>query len=370
MKQRINIASFGGRTHLLDTARELDEEGFEVRFYSFVPDKRAIQFGLRKECNYSLLWFAWPYLIWLKLFGFGGWGTLVYMTLCDWLLCIYMKPCDVLIGQSPMHYNALKYAKKKWNATTILERGTSHILEFRKHLSEFKSYNGIFDRITLHQDSKAYNIPDYISIGSEHVKDSFTKNGIAAEKLFVNNYGFAGDNFHPTELSGDYDILMVGTWSYRKGCDLIAKACRQKGYKCLHVGDIIDKIDSSNPNITHIASVAESKLINYYKQAKVFVLPSREEGLALVQCQAAACGLPIVCSKYSGGRDIREYADRKEFIIEIEDYSAEALSSSIDEAIELADSQNGIRNYMGKGLDDITFKAYGKRYADFLRSIK
>ena len=50
----INIASFGGRTHMLDTARELEKFGHIVRFYSYVPTKRAMKFGLKKECSYSL----------------------------------------------------------------------------------------------------------------------------------------------------------------------------------------------------------------------------------------------------------------------------------------------------------------------------
>lgn len=49
----INIASFGGRTHMLDTARELARHGHTVRFYSYVPTKRAVRYGLPKECSFS-----------------------------------------------------------------------------------------------------------------------------------------------------------------------------------------------------------------------------------------------------------------------------------------------------------------------------
>lgn len=368
MKTRINIASFGGRTHLLDTARELDKAGYDVRFYSFVPDSRAIQFGLRKECNHSLLWFAWPYLIWLKIFGFGGWGTLIYMTLCDWLMCIYMKPCDIMIGQSPMHYQSLRYAKRKWNAITILERGTSHVLEYLKHLGKADNLN-TFQKLVNRIDAKAYPIPDYISVGSEHVKDSFILHGISPDKIIVNNYGFDSSHFAPTERTGDFDIIMVGTWCFRKGCDRLTEICKDKGYRCLHVGNIGDIDFPNDENFHHIDPVDESKLTYYYKQAKIFVLLSREEGLALVLLQASACGLPIVCSKYSGGKDIRKYTEKHEFIkvVEIDDITT--INKAIENALALANMQKGTRNYLGKGLSETSFEAYGKRYADFLNYI-
>ena len=120
----INIASFGGRTHLLDTARELEKFGHTVRFYSYVPTKRAVKFGLKKECSYSLFYWAIPFLILFKFFGHKRWINIAYQYCFDFFTAYFMKPCDVFIGQSPMHCYSLKYAKKKYNAITILERGS------------------------------------------------------------------------------------------------------------------------------------------------------------------------------------------------------------------------------------------------------
>ena len=47
---KITIAA-SHRFHLLDLARELASLGHEVRFYSYVPTKRAMKFGLKKETN-------------------------------------------------------------------------------------------------------------------------------------------------------------------------------------------------------------------------------------------------------------------------------------------------------------------------------
>lgn len=39
---------------MLDLARELSDNGFDVKFYSFVPKKRAMSFGLPGKCSASI----------------------------------------------------------------------------------------------------------------------------------------------------------------------------------------------------------------------------------------------------------------------------------------------------------------------------
>src|SRR4051794_11621955 len=56
---RVGIAT-SGRFHVLDLARELDALGVEVRFYSYVPRKRAETFGLPGRCHVALLPFLFP----------------------------------------------------------------------------------------------------------------------------------------------------------------------------------------------------------------------------------------------------------------------------------------------------------------------
>src|SRR5207245_8344167 len=47
-----------------------------------------------------------------------------------------------------------------------------------------------------------------------------------------------------------------------------------------------------------------SKLSWFYSQASVLVLPSIQEGLALVQAQAMACGLPVIATTNTGAEDL------------------------------------------------------------------
>mgnify|MGYP002922959534 FL=1 len=98
-------------------------------------------------------------------------------------------------------------------------------------------------------------------------------------------------------------------------------------------------------------------------------MPSREEGVALVQAQAIACGLPIVCSKDSGGRDLRNFLHDKKWIIELEEFTIECLAECVRQALELSHTQLGVRNYTNEDIYNLTWEAYGKRYADNLKHI-
>lgn len=368
----INIASFGGRTHLLDTAKELEKMGHIVRFYSYVPTKRAIRFGLKKECSFSIYWFAFPFLVLFKIFGYGKWREDLYNYCCDFFLAYYMKPCDVFIGQSPMHLKSIKRAKLKFKAVTILERGISHVLFQQEVLNKIESSRNSMSKFHVKRDLKGYNYPDYISVGSEHVKQTFLKYNYPEEKVFVNNYGVNLNFFHPTSLriESSYDVLFVGQWCFRKGCDLIIDAVKEMNIKLLHVGSIVDLEFPIHPCFTHISSQPEYELIKYYAMSRVFLMPSRDEGLALVQPQALVCGLPLVCSKYSGGRDLKYALLNEDYILEMEDYTVDNLITNIRKGLELSYLQGtGIRNIV-RNKDLLSNEAYGKRYNDFLIRIK
>ena len=116
--------------------------------------------------------------------------------------------------------------------------------------------------------------------------------------------------------------------------------------------------------MTHIDSVDQKKLVQYYSKARVFVLPSRQDGLAMVQSQALVCGLPIVCSEHSGGRDLAKYLKDKRWIIEMKNSTIEELERCIDSALTLAITQSGERTYSEGVVDQLTWSTYGKRYSD------
>jgi len=363
---RINIASYGGRNWLLDTARELEKHGHDVKFYSYLPTKRALKFGLKKECNKSYFIVALPFLFLLWITKRSNWSLFVFHYFFDLYLAYATPSCDIFIGQSPMHVYALKKIKKKYNATIILERGTSHVLEQIKALATNPALKGKspMPQYFIKRDLKGYELADYISVPSEIVKSTFLLNNTPITKLIVNPFGVSLNQFGPTILSKTevYDLIMVGQWSHRKGCDLLTEVCIKHNYTLIHVGSIIDIDFPNSPNFKHYDAVDQIKLKEYYAKAKVFVLPSREEGLALVQPQAVACGLPIVCSKYTGGRDLKQFIDDDMWIIEMENLNITDLNNCILTALSLSSMQSNERSYSSNIIDKLSWQAYGNRY--------
>lgn len=368
---KVNILS-PGRFHVLDLARELDKNGFDVKFYSFVPTKRAVQFGLPKHCSASLFYVIAPFLILGKLFRGAQWTTQLRIWVQDRITALVMRKCDVLIAMSGDFVVSPMKAKRQ-GSKIIIERGSKHILEQKRILESIPSLKGTkpVPDANVKRELKCYEIADYISVASLHVKRSFLLHNYPEDKIFVNPYGVDLSMFYPRKQEKNYDVIMVGGWSYRKGCDLIVEAARRlPQLNFLHVGGIVDmEIPRDLPNFTHHDSVNQPDLIKFYHQADIFILPSREEGLSMVQAQAIACNLPVIGSPDSGAEDLKRMVDAPEYITIIESYDADAVVNAISSAINKIDTSRTL-NYAGDAINNLTWSAYGKRYANFLNRIK
>jgi len=367
---KINIVS-PGRFHVCDLARELEQCGHDVRFYSYVPTKRAMKFGLPKQCSRSVVGMMLPLLILMKIFP--KWKLLRRWRILfqDFVTGIYMQQCEVLIAMSGSFLYTVKVGKKA-GAKVILERGSKHILEQKRILEAIPSLKGTkpVPDMNVKRELEGYDLADHIAIASNHVKESFLLHKYPSEKLFVNPYGVSLDQFYTdVDIAKEYDIIMVGAWSYRKGCDLLIDACRRMKVNFLHVGAIVDIDFPQEYNFTHFNSVDQKELVKFYNKAKVFVLPSREEGMAMVQMQAIACSLPVVCSKHTGGVDIGSITDLSEWIFEMQAYSIDDLCSNIQKALDFRDS-NSYKTIKVEELSSLTWEAYGKRYSRFLNELK
>ena len=71
----------------------------------------------------------------------------------------------------------------------------------------------------------------------------------------------------------------------------------------------------------------QDRLAAIMSSSHVMILPSIEEGLALVQAQAMACGCPLISSTNTGGEDL--FSDGVEgFVVPIRSPEAIELASS------------------------------------------
>ena len=359
---RINIGSFGGRAHMLDLARELEKMGHNVKFYSYVPTSFAMKFGLKKHNDSNFWILTLPFILLFKIYGKSHKLLYYYRCIYDIILGLYMRKCDIFIGQVPMHVFSLKMAKKRFNAITISDTGISHIKIYSSILSKIGAYKENY--LDYQRYINGYKYADYISVASEFVQKGFIQEGVNSSKLLFNPYGVDISNFHPTELDkkDTYDLIIVGQWSKRKGSDMVISVAQELNLSVLHVGSIVDVEFPKNNLFTHIEPQFEKKLIEYYQKCKLFVFPSQEDGFGLVLIQAVACGLPIVCSPNTGGPTLKHLLNDTEGICIMKDITTDALKNAILQITPFVNSQVGIRNYASHLLDKVSWSEYGKRY--------
>lgn len=356
---KIVIASLG-RAHLLDCARELQGQGHDVSFFSITPSSRMKKYGLYHG-GVSLLKYAFLFYL-LKRYIVVKWSHRLYRFFLDELVCLLMPRCDMFICQSPNYVRAMRKAKEKYHAITILDRGSTHIRSFDKIAKMYGDVKG-HSYSEIKRDEGQYFIADYITVASEFVLNTFKENQFDCKKIFVNPYGVRIDNFYPRNQKKIYDCIFVGQWCNLKGCKLLADFFSfYSDLKFIHVGAIGDLDFPQKENMHHIDAVPETELAKYYNMSKIFVFPSFNDGYGLVLNQAAACALPIVCSKNCGGESLKKLISEPSSVFIMDEFTVKSLHDNIILAMEY--TVKSVNSY------DLTWAAYGKRYNDFLNKIK
>jgi glycosyltransferase involved in cell wall biosynthesis len=212
-----------------------------------------------------------------------------------------------------------------------------------------------------------------ISVPSMHVVQSFTERGVDAARMFCNPYGVDLDLFPATEAP-DADlpprILMVGTWSFQKGCDVLLDAWRRiTGTHLLHVGTVGDLPLPVDPGFVHHGPVDQKRLTRFYALGHVFALASRQEGLACVQAQALASGLHVVCTDRTGGEDLRRLVGGTGVINVVPSGDVQAFAEALNDALEKTRAAAGLRDVLGGARTKLTWRAYAERYSRALEAV-
>jgi len=359
-----------GRFHVLDLARELHDLGHDVQFYSYLPLSRCIEHGLPEECYRALSRSLWPVVAARHLAPTRFQNRLVVVanSLLDLVAAQRVEACDTLIGMSGIAIKAAETARRNYSATVFIERASEHIFSQRETLLSMPA--GRRSCITcaeVDRELRSYAAADVITVPSHHVEASFVELGTAREKLFRNPFGVDLAVFAPTAVPSSLSptVIFAGLWCYEKGCDLLWEACRRASgkWRLLHVGEVGDAQLPRSSSFEHIDAVRQNELPRFYARAHVAVLASRQDGYGMVLNQAAACGLPIVCTDKTGGRDLQELIGGSKFVHVVPAGDVEALNAAIDDALNRAQTQISPRDYLGAGRKKISWRAYGQRYS-------
>lgn len=219
----------------------------------------------------------------------------------------------------------------------VAEVVNSHVLNQDEILREEHRlvgvpYEGIYSREIATRTAE-YEEVDYILCPSEFVRRSFLSRGFSPERIVKNPFGFEqpAQSMRQAKMDDVFRVLYVGSLSVRKGLRYLVEAFKQFRHprkELVLVGP------ESRPtgleslvlpdDVRIIGELKGSNLAAAYASATVFVLPTVEEGLALVMAEALSYGLPVIATENSGAEDLFEDGNQG-FIVPIRDPGAIAV---------------------------------------------
>ena len=154
---------------------------------------------------------------------------------------------------------------------------------------------------------------DRLLVASRFIGDSFARAGFDAERIDVIPYGVDLTRFAPptTRDDGVFRVICVGQISPRKGQAHLLEAWRRAALprsELVLVGAVRDGMERvlarHAGSFRHVERVPNAELREWYARSSVFVLPSIEDGFAVVCAEALACGLPVVTTENTGAAEV------------------------------------------------------------------
>lgn len=328
---RVSIVS-AGRFHAYNLAEQLRKMGCLEHLYTGYP-VAAIDVELRPYARS----FPWLYSVY-KVAARLGWRHVADRlswpardTFDRWA-SRQLDAADLVVGLSGFGLHTGRTARNR-GAVSVCDRGSSHIRYQDRLLAEEYALQGLpykhIDRRVVERELQEYAEADLITVPSKFAYQSFIKEGVAPSKLTKVPYGVDLTMFRPLpKVDRQFRVVYVGQISVRKGIAYLLEAVCSRDLRSVDLVLIGNVEDEMKPVLAryegrfrYLGVMPRADLARHYSQGSVFVIASVEEGLALVQAQALACGLPVVATVNTGAEDL--FSDGEEgFIVPIRDPAA------------------------------------------------
>jgi alpha-maltose-1-phosphate synthase len=340
-----------GVFHHFELARELDRRGHLSKIYSTFPWTRLKREGLARNLVDTFPWVHTPEMLLLRA-GIHNRRLLDQISYLNALafdewtcrLLRHEQTPDALIALSGA---ALKTGREVQNRGGLLicDRGSSHP-RYQEQIvrEEYQRWNvtrPVTDARDILREEQIFEQADAITVPSSFAAHSFLESGIPAEKIHRIPYGVRLESFSRTgEPPADrFEVLFAGSVGLRKGFPYLleafaalqhpAKRLRVAGALHPDIKTVLNRLPLDH--VEFLGPVSQPHLATLMSTSHVMVLPSIEEGLALVQGQALACGCPVICSTNTGGEDL--FSDGVEgFIVPIRD--PKALTTRMQQLVD------------------------------------
>lgn len=347
------VLAVNGVFHLFDLARELDERGMLKGIYSTFPWIRLRREGIARKKVWMFPWIHTPQLYltrWWSLYNRANRNitVLMYRTFDAWV-ARSMPQCDIYVAHAGCGLRSGRRAQQS-GARYICDRGSSHIRYQDRIVGEEYRRWGlqriICDPRVIALEEAEYEQADAIVVPSEFARRSYVEMGVPAHKVHKIPYGVRLEMFRRVAepAAGRFEVLFAGSVNLRKGVPYLLEAFRQlkhPGKRLRIVGGVHSDFrrvlaELPQDGVEFLGHLPQKQLAAVMSSSHVMVLPSIEEGLALVQGQALACGCPLISSFHTGGDDL--FTDSVEgFLVPVR--SPEAIAARLQQLADDPDLQ-------------------------------
>ncbi len=307
------------RFHYFELARQLARRGHLQRLYTGYPASRVYEVEPSQVRSHWLPTTAYLLLERRGLHALSRRLAAPVMNGYSRWVARRLEPCNVVVAGSSWAPDVLRAARRQ-GSLAICDRGSTHILAQRDILAHEYARFGIpfgfkgnpMDGRLIENELEAYEEADYITVPSTPALRSFVQQGIPAHKLIRIPYGVDLSDYRPlAKRDSTFRVLFVGSASLRKGIQYLLEATaglRLPNFEVALVGGIADDaraiVERHADRVRLLGVIPRLELADVFSQGSVLVLPSLEEGLALVQAQAMACGLPVIATTATGAEDL------------------------------------------------------------------
>ena len=324
-RSRIAIAVHG-RFHAFDLARGLLELGHDVAVFTNYPGSAAPRFGLPAVCFRSNVVHGLAARVAARI-AEGRADPLLLPWFGRWVAReVGQQEWDVThtwSGVSEEWLNGNANAQYR-----TIARGSAHIRAQLELLEAEQERTGSkLDKPiawTVAREEREYARATKVIVPSRFAAQTFIDQGFSPDRLACVPFATSADGFSAApdviderikrvRSRAKLRVAYVGTVSYRKGMfDLAAviEALPADRFEFRLIGPIAPECGALARRLAGRAVLRGKKtqheLRDEYAWADVLVLPSIEDGFAVVLCQATAAGLPFIASTHSGGPDLIE----------------------------------------------------------------
>lgn len=251
-------------------------------------------------------------------------GTLNACALHDWLVA---RALPALVGKVDIIHvwplGALKTIKaaKRLGIPVALERCNAHTrfaYEVVKQECERigvllpKDHEHAYKDEILRREEEEYKITDVILCPSDFVARTFLHHGFSQEKLVRHQYGYDEKVYYPDDehpnIKKGLSMLFVGGCAPRKGLHYALEAWLKSPAHCdgvfLIAGEFVPGYaEKLFPMLSHHSIRVlghRNDVPELMRRSDILILPTIEEGSALVTYEAQGCGCVLLVSEAAG----------------------------------------------------------------------